>query len=97
MNTEIWSMIGLLITNAGFLFGMWKYFDARLNRVYERFDEHKDTVEGIYVRKDNCSLLHNNTASNLAGVESRMDVRFDKLEDKVDKSFQLLLDLLKQK
>lgn len=97
MNTEIWSMIGLLITNAGFLFGMWKYFDARLNRVYERFDEHKDTVEEIYVRRDNCTLLHNNTAQNLVGVESRMDIRFDKLEKKVDESFAMIFELLKQK
>jgi hypothetical protein len=92
---ELWTVIGLLITNAGFLFGMWKYFDARLARVYERFDEHKDEVEGKYVRKDNCSLLHNNTASNLMSIEKRVDERFDKLERKVEESFNMILNLLK--
>ena len=92
---ELWSVIGLLITNAGLMFGMWKYFDARLARVYMRFDEHKDEVEGKYVRKDNCSLLHSTTATNLIGVERRMDERFDKLEKKVDDSFNMILSLLK--
>ena len=96
MTTELWAVLGLLITNAGFLFGMWKYLDTRVGRVYERLDEVKADVETKYVRKENCSFLHNNTAENLKGVEYRMDIRFDKLEKKVEESFKMILELLKK-
>ena len=96
MKGDFWTIVGLLLTNAGFLFGMWRYFDTRLSRVYGRLDEVKADTENKYVRKDNCALLHNNTADNLKGVVERMDARFDKLEKKVDDSFKLILDLLKK-
>jgi hypothetical protein len=93
---DVLTVLGLLITNAGFLFGMWKYFDARITRVYSRLDEVKESVEGTYVRKDTCQLLHTSTAENLKGVEVRMDNRFDKLEKKVEDSFKMILDLLRK-
>jgi hypothetical protein len=83
MVKDIWTIIGLLLTNAGFLFGMWKYFDARLSRVYGRLDEVKDNIDKTYVRKDNCALLHNNTATNLLGLETRIEKRFDKLDAQI--------------
>ena len=86
----MWAILGLLITNAGFLFGMWKYFDARISRVYARFDEHKQSIDCVYVRKDTCQLLHTSTAENLKGVEIRMDGRFDKLEAMLDRIFDKL-------
>lgn len=89
-------IIGLLLTNAGFLFGMWKYFDARILRVYLRFGEHKATIENTYVRQGDCKLLHNNTADNLKGVDSRINIRFDKLESKVENNFAMVLDLLRE-
>jgi hypothetical protein len=97
MTGELWTVIGLLLTNAAFLFGMWKYFDARISRVYMRFDEHRTQIEATYVRKDNCALLHSTTVDNLTGVENRMNVRFDKLELKVESAFTMILDLLKNK
>lgn len=97
MDKDMWALLGILITNAGFLFGMWKYFDTRLNRVYARFDEHKEDVESIYVRKDNCSLLHTNTASTLVGLENRLEVRLDKIDKKLEEAFQMIIDLLKLK
>jgi len=96
MPTDFWTIIGLLLTNAAFLFGMWKYFDARIARTYQRFDEHKAEIEATYVRKDNCLLLHANTADNLKGVEMRMDIRFDQLEQKVESAFKMILDLLRK-
>ena len=96
MEGDFWTIVGLLITNAGFLFGMWKWLDQRIGRVYERLDEVKNSVDSTYVRKENCNLLHNNTADNLKSVEGRMDVRFDRLEKKVEDSFRLILDLLKK-
>lgn len=80
MHAELWTVIGLLLTNAGFLFGMWKYFDGRISRVYQRFDEHKESVESKFVRKDLCSMVHTNTADHLTQLESRIEKRFDKLE-----------------
>jgi len=96
MDKQLWTVIGLLLTNAAFLFGMWKYFDSRLSRVYERFDEHKDHIEDRYVRKDNCKLLHDNTAANLIGVETRIAQRFESLEKKVEDSFKMILEIIKK-
>jgi hypothetical protein len=84
MNFELIAVIGMLVTNAAFLFGCWKYFDARLTRVYARMDEVRDGIESNYVRKDNCILLHNNTADNLRGLEVRMEKRFDKLDMQIE-------------
>jgi hypothetical protein len=92
---NLWTVIGLLLTNAGFLFGMWKHFDSRITRVYSRLDEVKDSVDGTYVRKDTCQLLHTTTSDNLKGVECRINERFNKLEIKVEDSFKMIIDMLK--
>jgi hypothetical protein len=84
MKGEMIAIIGMLITNAAFLFGCWKYFDARLSRVYTRMDEVREGIEEKYVRKDNCVLLHNNTADNLKGLEARIEKRFDKLDIQIE-------------
>jgi hypothetical protein len=75
---------------------MWKYFDGRISRVYERLDEVKKSQDAIYVRKETCSLLHATTADSLKSVEYRMNERFDKLETKVDESFRMILDILRK-
>jgi hypothetical protein len=93
---DILTVLGLIATNGALLFGMWKYFDQRISRVYERFDEHKEEIKNEFVKKESCDLLHNNTANNLRGVENRMDARFDKLETKVESAFAMILDLLKK-
>jgi predicted negative regulator of RcsB-dependent stress response len=109
------TIVGLLLTNAGFMFGMWKYFDAKnakteakISRAYERFDEHKKECEAKYVMQNTCKLLHSTTVDNLKGVEGRMDIRFDKVEEKmrvtndklekkIESAFSMILDLLKSK
>ena len=96
MNGQLWTVIGLLITNAGFLFGMWKYFDARITRVYGRLDEVKDSVDEIYVRKDVCQVMHTQTASSLAGLESRIGERFTNLEKEVRDNFKMILNILQK-
>ena len=92
---------GFLITNAGFLFGMWKYFDARISRVYQRFDEEMEGIKIGYVQKENCKLLHENTASNLMGLETRIEKRLDKLEikleDLIKDTLSKMLELVRNK
>ena len=77
-------LASLLVANAGVNVGIYKYFNSRLDRVYARLDEVKEGVESRYVRKDNCALLHSNTADNLKGMEIRVDIRFDKLEKRIE-------------
>lgn len=98
MNLEQWiTVFGLLLTNAGVLFGMWRYFDARISRVYIRLDEVKEKAEKDFVRKDLCKMMHDNTTTNLTGLENRISDRFEKLEKKVEESFDMILELLKKK
>ena len=96
MDKQLWTVIGLLLTNAGFLFGMWKYMDARIGRVFERFDEHKNHIADKYVQKEYCKLLHDTASTNLLGVELRISEKFDKLEKRVESSFQMILDIIKK-
>jgi hypothetical protein len=95
MDKGIITIIGLLLTNAGFLFGMWKYFDGRFSRVYGRLDEVKNFAESTYVRRDNCAILHNSTADNLRGMEMRFDDRLDKLDEKIENNFKLVMDMIR--
>jgi len=84
MTKDLWTIVGLLITNASFLFGMWKYFDARITRVYERLDTVKKGLDETYVRKESCGILHTSTADNLKSVEGRIKDRLDKFEERME-------------
>ena len=95
MSSDLIAVIGMILTNIGFLWGLRKYFDGRISRMYARLDEVKAQTELTYVRKDNCNLLHTATADNLFNTEKRMDVRFDKLELKVENAFTMILNLIK--
>jgi len=97
MKGELIAIIGLLLTNAGFLFGMWKYFDTRITRMYARLDDVKDYISDKFVQKEICRVMHTNTSEYLLGVEKRISERFEQLEKKVDNSFTMILDLLKQR
>jgi ribosomal protein S20 len=90
----LWSLIA---TQVGAFVGMYKYFDSRINRSYERMDENKKEAEREFVRKESCKILHANTAENLIGTESRIVTRFDKLDKKVEDMFNMIIDLLKTK
>ena len=86
MNFTQWAtVIGLLLTNAGVLFGMWQYFDNRIGRVYSRLDEVKNDAETKYVRKDMCSIMHASSVKEIEGIEDRMIARFEQVEGKVDR------------
>jgi len=87
---------GILITNAAVNVGIYKYFDARINRVYERLDEHKKENEIKFVRRDLCDVMHKNSSENIIGLELRIVNRFIQLEKKVDDSFDMILGILKK-
>ena len=76
-------LTGLVGTNAAIGIGIFKYFNNKLESVWRRFDEHKERTESTYVRKDSCQLLHKTTADNLIGLETRLEKRFDKLEEQM--------------
>ena len=101
MNVEIWTVIGLLIANAGFLYGMWKHLitqmeeyareqSQKLSRVYERLDVHKKYIDDKFVLKDMCKVLHEQGTLNTVGLETRITLRMDKLESKFDQIIELL-------
>ena len=90
----LWSLIA---TQIGTAVGIYRYFDSRINRSYERMDENKREAEREFVKKENCSILHANTADNLMGAETSLVTRFDKLEKKVEEMFGMIIDMLKTK
>ena len=75
---------------------MWKYFDARVTRVYARLDEVKDSIDNKFVLKENCKILHNNTADNFTSSENRTVIRIDKLEAKVEGMMKEILSILRK-
>ena len=93
MVAEIATVGGFIITFAATQWGVYKYFNDRISRVYSRFDEHKKEIEDKFVCKTVCEVLHKNTADNLGGLEKRIDARFDKFEQR----FQITFDNIDRK
>lgn len=50
-------------------------------RIWERFDEYKESVMDGFVRKDMCSLLHNTTARSMEKLESKLDGVVSKVDE----------------
>lgn len=55
--------------------------ETRCTRIYQRFDEFKQTVEQKYVRRDMCTLLHDSTATSIYKLESKLDTLTNKFDD----------------
>jgi len=89
-------LAGLLATNVGTAIGIYKYFNSKVDRVYERFDEFKKTIKEECVQKDLCKIMHENSSSNLSGLEKRITDSVGKLEKKVDDNFKVVIDLMKK-
>lgn len=108
MIAELIGLASLIAVNAGINIGIYKYFgnrldkltednDKKINRIFERFDEHKKDMENCYVRKDVCAVMHQQTADNLSGIEKRINERIDVLQKDVKENFQKLIDVLTKK
>jgi hypothetical protein len=97
MNLMNWvALWSLIATQVGVSIGIYKYFNARINRVYERLDEVKTQIDANFVKKELCKVMHDSTASSLTGVESRMNDRFDRLEERVEAAFNMIISMLKK-
>lgn len=95
METQlIISVVGLLVTILSFFFGLLKYFqfridkvtkerDEKINRVYERLDEYKLTLEEKFVSKDVCTVLHTHNAENFKRLEERMEAGFKDIKQDI--------------
>jgi hypothetical protein len=89
-------LASLLVTNVGTAIGIYKYFNSKVDRVYERFDEFKKTIKVEFVQKELCKIMHENSSSNLNGLEKRITDSVGKLEKKVDDNFKVVIDLMKK-
>lgn len=58
-----------------------RYHEKKTTRVYERLDEYKGLVEGQFVRKDMCGVLHLKTAEEVNKIGLRIDLMDQKLDD----------------
>lgn len=50
-------LAGLLATNAATAVGIYKYFNNKVDRVYQRFDELKKAINVEFVSKDICKIM----------------------------------------
>jgi hypothetical protein len=89
-------LVALIGTNAGISIGIYKYFDGRISRVYERFDEHKKNVEESFVKKDLCKIMHDNSAANITGLENRLTIQVKDLKKQVEDNFAVVIGLMKK-
>lgn len=90
-------LAGLLATNVGTAIGIYKYFNSKVDRVYERFDEYKKIIKSEFVQKDLCKVMHENSSSNLNGLEKRLGDRIENLEKTVADNFKVVMDQLLKK
>ena len=84
MDRPEWTAIGaLILANLTFLFAMFRYFQGRINRIFERFDEYKDKMKHEFVVRDMCEVMHKGNADNLIKLEARVEAMFKSLDEKV--------------
>ena len=87
----IWfAAIGVILTNLGSVIGVLKYFNSRFENLYRDLDVYKKEADTNYVRKDLCKVMHEQSALNIMGLETRLNSRIDKMEEKQDKMLDLL-------
>lgn len=106
MSNDILGISALIITNLGGYYGMWKYFDNRFERmskehdlknaqIYERLNDHKKYVDDKFISQPMCRVMHEATSTNLAGLETRIASRFDKIEQRIEAILTRIMDKLK--
>lgn len=66
--------------------------NTKRNRIYERFDEHKKTIEELYVRRDMCSTLHTATSQGVTEFKIEMRGQVKTLSDKIDEVKNLIMN-----
>jgi hypothetical protein len=96
-----WIGLGsLMVANVGLVYVTYNHFSKKIGRVYERFDEYKNHMEGTvdakFVQKDLCAVMHQTNADNLTGIETRLTIALHQLEKKVDDNFRVVIDMMKK-
>jgi hypothetical protein len=54
--------------------------DAKIGKVWERFDTYKTTCDGTFVRQQTCHLIHNGTERALTEINRRQESMDKKLD-----------------
>lgn len=86
----IGTWVGIVASIVGTIIGLIKYFgtqlsktrdesEARVSRVYERFDDYKKNIEEKFVYKDMCHNVHQNGSENFRRLEERVEKGFSEL------------------
>jgi len=57
---------------------------SAVGRVYQRFDEYKQSMDINFVRRDMCSIMHDSTAVKLIEYSNATNQKFSELTKKID-------------
>ncbi len=90
---ELSSLGGLAVSIITGIVGLYKYINARISRVYERFDEYKKNMEEKFVVKDMCKVLHQNNTENFNKLEQRMEQGFKDTQEQIRDLSNKILDV----
>ena len=71
--------------------------DAKVGRMYKRFDEYKDHLEGNFVRRESCNLSHNATAEALRMAADEHRRSYEELKNAILKLNDMVDALLMRK
>ena len=93
--TEIEALVGVILAILGSIVGMYKYFNSRISRVYERFDVYKTLIESKFVYREMCAVLHENNSSNFSKLERRMELGFQSVDEKLNELQKIVLHEIK--
>jgi len=81
---EIGILVSIVLGVVGAAGAMYRYFNGKIARVYERFDEYKQNVESKFVYREMCNVLHQNNSANFTKLETRMEDGFKSVYQKLD-------------
>ena len=48
-------------------------FGKNIGRVYQRFDEYKEHIEGRFTSKEMCNVLHASSSATMISMEKKLD------------------------
>jgi len=65
--------LGVLATFWGITWKMGTDTDSKIGRIYKRFDEYKDHIEDTHTRREVCTIIHEQVASDL--TEMKKDIK----------------------
>jgi hypothetical protein len=90
--TEIEALVAIVIAVTAAGIGLYKYVNARVSRIYGRFDEYKERIEARFVYREMCQVLHQNNTDNFIKLEKRVDDGFKSVEQKIGDLQKLVLN-----